>query len=927
MAKVFKLNDAIKVAPLTEDFKILSKQLSDVEKRFDGVIRASKQINDSIQKQTATRTNTNKAITQTNKNIKDLTTVEKESLKLREQTTRLIVKTRAEREKEGRRLAKVKTLRQQHNKVIKNEILLKQGATKQGKKLNETLRRQNQELKKMRGTSGGLTKSLGVLAAGYIGVSTAIRVVSNGVRDFIKTNREFESSMANVLTLLTEADKKEFGDVLKKGSIDIVSDFGLEIKDVNKAMFDAISAGIPAAEAIDFLRKNAELAIGGVTDLTTAVDGVTSVVNAYGLQASEVDEVTSAFFTAQKFGKTTVEELSASIGKTAPIAKQAGVGYRELLATFAELTKQGISTEESATAIKSTLIALIKPTVDAKASFDKLGISTGAAAIKEKGFLNVLKQVSVAAETNEDTLAELIPNVRALTGVGALGSEQLAELDSILLELNTDFGEGSSLMSAFNEQMETSEAQSARLKGEWQKLLITLGGGESIFKKIGSGLRQSLTREIEMVTAKIELFKEAWNRVFKKDIPEATKEGVEETTAIITEETEKRNQEVAQKEKELEEIRRKVSERENDKLKAEAKKREAARKREAAAREAAIKKQVSDEIKALELISDKSINELKDRLLKKEITQEEFNNQIIALQLKLLEKELEISNLSAEQKVAIEEKLLDQKIAIRDKELELVKTTEEKKREEADKTAQREQEIREEKLAASIEMGNALFELGTSLRDRELVEIDAQEAAKLALAGDNEEAKAKIEKEFDTKRKVIQRKQAISDKAQGLFNAGINTAKGITAALGLGVIGIPLAILIGVLGAVQIAAIAAKPIPKLAKGVKGFKGGMAEYGEAGQEIVSLPSGDSFLAENKTIGYLPPGTDIIPNYETEKILSEHGGVTGEKFNELISEVRKGNNQPTHSTNVTQRGFEYYSNYGNTRIKWINKYLNR
>ena len=210
--------------------------------------------------------------------------------------------------------------------------------------------------------------SIGSAIGLTFGAAGAVRTIKSGT----DTLREFDKGVRNVLTLLSDADRLEFGKVLEEGALQIVRDYGLEVQDVNKALFDAISAGIPAADAIDFLNETTRLAIGGVTDLGTAVDGTTSILNAYGLQMSETEKVTSAFFSAQKFGKTTVAELSQEVGRVAPIAKQARVSYQELLSTFAILTKQGIQTTEATTAIKAAITALIKPAAQVIDKVDEL---------------------------------------------------------------------------------------------------------------------------------------------------------------------------------------------------------------------------------------------------------------------------------------------------------------------------------------------------------------------------------------------------------------------------------------------------------------------------------------------------------------------------------------------------------------------------
>ncbi|HCC71264.1 MAG TPA: hypothetical protein DEQ09_08960, partial [Bacteroidales bacterium] len=173
---------------------------------------------------------------------------------------------------------------------------------------------------------------------------------------------------------------------------------------------------------------------------------------------------------------TTVEELASSIGRVAPIMKTAGISYQEGLSALALLTAQGISTEESVTALRATIQALIRPTTQSTKIFKELGIETGIVAIRNNGLGKTLLDVAKATKTDADKLAELIPNVRALTGIAALGEEALQKYDVILKEVNEDYGDGSSLAQAYTLQSSTLAESINRLKGAASAAKIKLGG-------------------------------------------------------------------------------------------------------------------------------------------------------------------------------------------------------------------------------------------------------------------------------------------------------------------------------------------------------------------------------------------------------------------------------------------------------------------
>lgn len=95
----------------------------------------------------------------------------------------------------------------------------------------------------------------------------------------------------------------------------------------------------------------------------------------------------------------------------------------------------------------------------------------------------------------------------------------------------------------------------------------------------------------------------------------------------------------------------------------------------------------------------------------------------------------------------------------------------------------------------------------------------------------------KLEREMEQRRLKALRRQAMATKASGIIESIINTAVGVTAALK--VADIPLAIFIGIMGAIQTALIAAQPIPAMAQGgIIGLHGPEVFLGgEKGPEVV------------------------------------------------------------------------------------------
>lgn len=212
----------------------------------------------------------------------------------------------------------------------------------------------------------------------------------------------------------------------------------------------------------------------------------------------------------------------------------------------------------------------------------------------------------------------------------------------------------------------------------------------------------------------------------------------------------------------------------------------------------------------------------------------------------------------------------------------------------------------------------AIGDLFSALAARRISEIDAQAKKEeeafqhqIALAGDNDKAKERIEKkaearrrEFERQRIREQRRAAKIEKAQAIISATIAGSLAVLNALST-VKPYPAAVVAavsaGILAGVQIAAIAATPLPQYAEGVAMgvHPGGPALVGEEGPERMRTPSGHvSYTPSRPTIMDVPRGTEITPAAETMRDLAISGlmrGIHSDRRSdpatrELIGEVR-------------------------------------
>lgn len=308
----------------------------------------------------------------------------------------------------------------------------------------------------------GIAKGLAGVAAGVVGIGVA------GAKAAV----DFEKSMGEVFTLLpgiSAAAMDEMSAQVGKFS----QDFGVLPDEVVPALYAALSAGVPADSVFDYMETATKLATGGVTDLDTAVDGLSSVVNAYGSEIIGAAEASDIMFTAVRFGKTTVDEIARSISDVTPIASAVGVGFDEVGASLAVLTAAGVPTSKATTMMKASMAELAKEGSIADKAFRELSGVGFTQFIAEGGNLtDGLLMMADGAEAAGGSVIDMFGSVEAGSAVLALTKNDGAAMVDVMGEMADSAG---ATDKAFETMSKTTAFQMDKIKATVQVLLIQLG--------------------------------------------------------------------------------------------------------------------------------------------------------------------------------------------------------------------------------------------------------------------------------------------------------------------------------------------------------------------------------------------------------------------------------------------------------------------
>ena len=342
---------------------------------------------------------------------------------------------------------------------------------------------------------------IGVSFAGF----RAFAFIARQLRESVTAAKEFDQALSEIQSVAvsnTIATSKWNSQLTA-----LSNNFGIDRIEAAEASYQALSNQVVvSAEATNFLQEQVKLATVTLSSLDEAVAASSSVMNAFGLNASSANEITAVLFKTVELGRLRLSEIADTLGRVSVLSAQLGVSFTEQQAAIAILTRRGFKANEAMTLLRGIFLKLTKPTERMKELFKEWGVTSGEAAIKTFGFAGILEKfVAVAKQGGEVSaeFAEIFGRLRPI--VGALALSQ-ADLNEEVLAFGSGGGDA---VDAFNERMSSfskrADIQLAQLKNSFAEgfgrpvlerivgYAEALGGTQEVLKTLSAVLLQATT--------------------------------------------------------------------------------------------------------------------------------------------------------------------------------------------------------------------------------------------------------------------------------------------------------------------------------------------------------------------------------------------------------------------------------------------------
>ena len=287
----------------------------------------------------------------------------------------------------------------------------------------------------------------------------------------VQKSMEFQTAMAKVGTIADENIVPL--SKMQKEIINLSNALGVNASTVAEDVYNAISAGQNTANAVGFVEQATMLAKGGFAETGQALDVLTTILNAYGLESSKTEQISNMLITTQNRGKVTVAELSSVMGKVIPTANANNVALEQLCATYSHMTAGGIPAAETTTYVNSMLNELGKSGSTADKTLRKVA---GA------GFKDLMGQGQSLAEVLDILQSEAVKNGKSISDMFGSSEAGRAAIKIMKMGVNGFNNEVSAMVdstgaaqSAYEKMMDTTEAKIEKAKVALSNLGLVLG--------------------------------------------------------------------------------------------------------------------------------------------------------------------------------------------------------------------------------------------------------------------------------------------------------------------------------------------------------------------------------------------------------------------------------------------------------------------
>lgn len=331
----------------------------------------------------------------------------------------------------------------------------------------------------------------GIIASA--GIIAFLKNIADGYEKCIEKASEYETYVAKVSTL-ADTNVMSISD-MSNDMLELSQKTGQAASSLAEAEYQALSAGVATQGVAEFVEDANKLAVGGFTQTATAVDVLTTALNAYQLDVSETNRISDTLIMTQNLGKTTVDELASSMGRVIPSAAAYNITIEDLSTAYALLTANGIATAESTTYLKGMFNELGDSGSTVSATLEEQTGKSFANLVEEgKSLGDIIGILSDSVNGNATSFSNLWSSQEAGIGALSLLTSGTEKYNSTLEKMENSTG---TVNEAYETMTSTAEHSAQAVSTAATNTQIAIG---TTLLPLSTKLNESITTILNNVT-------------------------------------------------------------------------------------------------------------------------------------------------------------------------------------------------------------------------------------------------------------------------------------------------------------------------------------------------------------------------------------------------------------------------------------------
>lgn len=327
-------------------------------------------------------------------------------------------------------------------------------------------------------------------------IAEKAKEITEGMMECVEAADKFEYGIAKVQSI-AQVSGRSLSSMAAEIQ-QVAEEYGIFANDVSEAVYQAISASVDASDAVEFTANAAMLARGGFTDLTSAVDVVTTALNAYGKEANTTEHIMDDLITTQNLGKVTVNELAQNMGTIIPTASALNVSLDQLSSGYVVMTRNGVRAAESTTYMRAMLNELSSDGSDvAEVLQEETGKSFGQLMKEGLSLGDVIAILGNSVNGDTEAFKNMFGNIRAGLGALSILNAGTEEYNNVLKEMEENAG---ATYKAFLTMADTAEMADQKFQAAVENTKVAIGETLSpVIEKIKEKGTEVLEKVMEFI--------------------------------------------------------------------------------------------------------------------------------------------------------------------------------------------------------------------------------------------------------------------------------------------------------------------------------------------------------------------------------------------------------------------------------------------